>query len=166
MGTDPGSSRDVEMDWRNKNILIIDDEQHMRWLLAALFRHRGATVHLAADGRAGLQAFAELRPDLVILDVLLPGMNGHEVLRIMRQSSLVPVVMLSAISSNDEIVRHIDAGADDYVIKPFDSELLLSRCAAALPGRLSRIQKEATVGKHIVDEGPPAASNGGIVAAH
>lgn len=154
------------MDWRNKNILIIDDEQHMRWLLAALFRHQGATVYLAADGRAGLQAFAELRPDLVILDVLLPGMNGHEVLRILRQSSLVPVVMLSAISNHDEIARQMDAGADDYVIKPFDSELLLSRCAAALPGSLGRIQNEATLGKRVAEEGPPAARNGGFATAH
>ncbi|UCG24060.1 MAG: response regulator [Chloroflexota bacterium] len=120
------------MDWHGKNVVIIDDERPVRWLLALLFRHNGADVQLAKDGEAGLRVVHETSPDLVILDLLLPLMNGREVLQRLRQTSNVPVVVLTSIDKGEEIVRCLDAGADDYVAKPFEGDVLLARCWSAV----------------------------------
>lgn len=120
------------MDWKDKNVVIIDDERPVRWLLALLFRHHGADVQLASDGEAGLRVVRESSPDLVIVDLLLPLMNGREVLKTLRQSSNVPVVVLTSVDKGEEIVRCLDAGADDYVAKPFEGDVLLARCWSAV----------------------------------
>jgi DNA-binding response OmpR family regulator len=127
---DKGIGRD--MDWRGKRIVAIDGEGPTRWLLALLFRHRGATVYLAKEGRSGLALVHETNPDLVIIDILLPVMGGREILRTLRQSSDVPVIVLTSVNKNEEIVRCLDAGADDYIVKPFDTEVMLARCWSAV----------------------------------
>jgi DNA-binding response OmpR family regulator len=124
--------RDVTMDWHGKNVVIIDDERPVRWLLALLFRHHGADVQLAKDGETGLCVVRDSSPDLVILDLLLPLMNGREVLKTLRRTSNVPVVVLTSIDKGEEIVRCLDAGADDYVAKPFEGDVLLARCWSAV----------------------------------
>ena len=116
------------MDWRGKSIVVIDGEGPTRWLLALLFRHRGAKVHLAKEGQAGLALVHETDPDLVIVDILLPVMGGREILQTLRQTSDVPVIVLTSINKNEQIVRCLDAGADDYVVKPFETDVLLARC--------------------------------------
>jgi len=118
------------MDWHGKQVLIVDDEAPTRWLLAILFRERGAEVHLAADAESGLRMVGEHHPHLVLLDILMPGMNGWEVLQILRQTSDVPVVVLTSTSNGDSEARCLDAGADDHVAKPFDRDVLLARCWA------------------------------------
>lgn len=138
------------MDWRGKTVFVIDDEQHMRWLLAALLRHHGAMVHVASEGKTGLKEILEVKPDLVILDILLPGMSGREVLRILRRESLVPIVMLSSIHRSEEMARCFEAGADDYVTKPFDSDKLLERCWTAMQQRAHPVQKSPSVPDHTV----------------
>ena len=153
------------MDWCDKSVLVIDDEQHMRWLLATLLRHRGATVHLAGDARTGLLRLDELRPDLVILDILLPGMNGQEALRIMRRTSNVPVIVLTSINKSDHIAQCLDLGADGYVTKPFDREMLLTRCAAALRRNSTPIQNEARAANRIARESTMAGAHHARVAS-
>ena len=118
------------MDWNGKQVLIIDDEAPTRWLLALLFRDRGAEVHLAPDAQSGLQMVHDQHPHLVILDILMPGMNGWEVLQILRKTSDVPVVVLTSTSNGESEARCLDAGADDHVAKPFDGDVLLARCWA------------------------------------
>lgn len=120
------------MDWRDRRVVVIDDEAPARWLLALLFRECGAEVFLAGDGQSGLQLVQERHPDLVILDILLPGMNGWQVLQRLRQSSNVPVVVLTSFEDHDCEARCLEAGADDHVLKPFDREVLLARCRCAM----------------------------------
>ena len=120
------------MDWRNKRVVVIDDEAPTRWLLALLFRERGAEVHLAGDGQRGLRMVGELRPDLIILDILMPGMNGWETLRLLRETTDVPVVVLTSTGTNEDVARCLDAGADDHVVKPFNKDVLMARCWAAV----------------------------------
>lgn len=120
------------MDWHGRQVVVIDDEAPSRWLLALLFRERGADVYLAGDGQSGLQTVRERRPDLVLLDILLPGMDGWEVLRQLRKTSDVPVVVLTSTGNHESEARCLDAGADDHVVKPFDREVLLARCRSAV----------------------------------
>lgn len=119
------------MDWIRKRIVVIDDEAPARWLLALLFRKLGAEVYLAGDGPSGLQLARQCQPDLVILDIMLPGMDGWQVLRLLRQNSDVPVVVLTAIGNRETEARCLEAGADDHVRKPFDRDILLARCRSA-----------------------------------
>src|SRR5205807_4266369 len=92
----------------------------------------GFTVRTAGDGPAGLDAFREQPPDLVLLDVMLPGMDGVTVCRQIRAGSVVPIVMLSARSDPIDIVLGLEAGADDYVTKPFEPAVLAARLRAVL----------------------------------
>lgn len=120
------------MDWHNRRVVVIDDEAPSRWLLALLLREQGAKVYLASDGQSGLKLVDEHRPDLVILDILLPGMNGWEVLQRLRKSSDVPVVVLTSTSTPESEAKCLNAGADDHVAKPFQRDVLLARCRTAL----------------------------------
>jgi two-component system, OmpR family, KDP operon response regulator KdpE len=113
-------------------ILVIDDEVQIRRFLRAGFELEGFAVREAADAAAGLRA-ATLQPlDLVILDLALPDLDGAEVLERLRAWSAVPVIVLSVRSSEAEKVRLLEAGADDYVVKPFGMAELLARARAAL----------------------------------
>jgi two-component system KDP operon response regulator KdpE len=113
-------------------ILIIDDEAQIRRFLRAGFELEGFAVREAADAAAGLRA-ATLQPlDLVILDLALPDLDGADVLERLRAWSAVPVIVLSVRSSEAEKVRLLEAGADDYVVKPFGMAELLARARAAL----------------------------------
>jgi two-component system, OmpR family, KDP operon response regulator KdpE len=113
-------------------ILVVDDEVQIRRFLRAGFELEGFAVREAADAAAGLRA-ATLQPlDLVILDLALPDLDGAEVLERLRAWSAVPVIVLSVRSSEAEKVRLLEAGADDYVVKPFGMAELLARARAAL----------------------------------
>jgi two-component system, OmpR family, KDP operon response regulator KdpE len=113
-------------------ILVVDDEVQIRRFLRAGFELEGFAVREAADAAAGLRA-ATLQPlDLVILDLALPDLDGSQVLERLRAWSAVPVIVLSVRSSEAEKVRLLEAGADDYVVKPFGMAELLARARAAL----------------------------------
>lgn len=116
----------------NNKILVIDDDRALCDLLAAIFSREGAATYAAFSGQQGLREFFLKRPDLVLLDNLMPGMNGLQVLQRIRELSDVPVIMLSAIDSQEEIIRCLRAGADDYVTKPYEPQLLLARANAAV----------------------------------
>ena len=108
-------------------ILVIDDELQICRFLDITLRAQGYAVDLAHTGRDGLRALTQAPPDLVILDIGLPDIDGHAVLRELRQWSRVPVIMLSVRSGESEKVAALDAGANDYVTKPFGTQELMAR---------------------------------------
>ena len=113
-------------------ILIVDDEPNIIGTLSPLLRTRGYDVLSAMTGRAALDVVERDAPDLVILDLGLPDMAGAEVCRLIRQSSGTPILVLSARGAEGDKVQALDAGADDYVTKPFGAEELLARIRVAL----------------------------------
>ena len=115
-----------------RTILVVDDEPILRETLAEALAADGFRVVTAADGREALARFREERPDLVVLDLMLPELSGIEVCRIIRQESGVPVLMLTAKSSELDKVLGLELGADDYVTKPFSLRELTARIRALL----------------------------------
>jgi two-component system response regulator MprA len=113
-------------------VLVIEDEERIRQFLQRGLTFEGYRVETAADGAAGLTLARENAPDLVILDWMLPGMDGLEVCRRLRAAGPVPVLMLTAKDSVSDRVQGLDAGADDYLIKPFSFDELLARMRALL----------------------------------
>ena len=113
-------------------ILVVDDEENIRNLVKAYLHAEGYAVHSAADGVQGLAAFRRYQPDLVILDVMLPGMDGLEVLQQIRRESDVYVLMLTAKSEETDRVVGLTVGADDYLTKPFSPRELVARVKAIL----------------------------------
>jgi DNA-binding response OmpR family regulator len=120
------------MSLRGRRVLVVDDERDLRRLVRRLLERDGAEVAEAADGRESLHVLYTLRPDLVILDVLMPGLDGWETLARIRDSSDVPVLMLTACGQELDRVRGLREGADDHVEKPFGSLELLARVDALL----------------------------------
>jgi DNA-binding response OmpR family regulator len=113
-------------------VLVIDDDDDIRNLVRTLVERTGATVHDAPNGKEGLREFHSWRPDLVVLDVNMPEMDGWNVLERIRDMSEVPVLMLTARGEELERVRGLQSGADDYVVKPFGKQELVARIQALL----------------------------------
>ena len=113
-------------------VLLVDDEQRFARALGVSLRARGYDVDIAETGEAGLASAARAHPDVVVLDLGLPGMSGLDVLRELRSWTAVPVVVLSARHEEATKVEALDIGADDYVTKPFGMDELLARLRAAL----------------------------------
>ena len=113
-------------------ILVVDDERQILHALTTILRGAGYEVDVAATGAEALAAATIRPPDAIVLDLVLPDMNGTEVCRRVRQSSDVPIVILSAVGEERQKVEALDAGADDYVTKPFGMEELLARLRAVL----------------------------------
>lgn len=129
-------------------VLVIDDEPQIRKFLDISLRAQGYRVALAANGQEGLTALATQGADLVILDLGLPDKDGHEVLKELRQWSQVPVIMLTVRADEAEKVASLDAGANDYVTKPFGIQELMARVRAMLRARAT-----ATDAPAIYDDG-------------
>jgi two-component system KDP operon response regulator KdpE len=112
-------------------VLVVDDEKQIRRLLSISLEATGYRVFQAENGQAGLAAVAERPPDLVLLDLGLPDMGGLEVLKSLREWSMVPVIILSVRDNEDEKATALDSGADDYLTKPFSTGELLARMRVA-----------------------------------
>ncbi len=125
-------------------ILVIDDDADIRGLVADLLGRAGLSVEQAGDGRSGLRALHKTPPDLVVLDVSMPDLDGWQTLERIRDLSEVPVLMLTARGDELERVRGLQAGADDYVVKPFGRQELVARVQALLrrAGRDAAQQQE------------------------
>ncbi len=144
--------------------LIIDDDRELTGLLAEYFAGVGVSAVSAADGARGLAQALDGGFDLVILDVMLPGMDGFEVLRQLRKRSNVPVIMLTARGEREDRIAGLRTGADDYLPKPFDADELLARANAIL--RRVRAAELAvaevmTVGDVVIDMGRRVVMTGG-----
>jgi len=119
-------------------VLIVEDDQEIAGVLRRTLRQEGHEVRTAADGEEGLTAAAEFLPDLVILDLGLPKLDGVEVLRRLRRDDDVPVLILTARSELNDRVSGLDTGADDYLVKPFERQELLARLRALMRRRPPR----------------------------
>jgi two-component system response regulator MtrA len=113
-------------------ILLVEDDPSIREVTAIGLRGAGFDVETAVDGAAGLERWRQLQPDLVLLDVMLPRLDGLEVCREIRRESTVPIVMVTARGDTIDVVVGLEAGADDYVRKPFEMPELVARIRAAL----------------------------------
>ena len=116
----------------SRQILLIDDSESERAIVADRLERSGYDVVSAPDGRAGLRALYETRPDLILLDVVMPGIDGWKTLELIREVSEVPVIMLTALDAEIDRVRGLRGGADDYVGKPFGQAELAARIDAVL----------------------------------
>lgn len=115
-----------------ERILVIEDESKIADFLRRGLTYEGFTVEVALDGESGLKAARDNPPDLVILDVMLPGLDGYEVCRRLRAAGPVPILMLTAKDAVPDRVKGFESGADDYVVKPFAFEELIARVRALL----------------------------------
>lgn len=116
----------------NNTILVVDDDANILAIIELYLKKAGFKVETCESGDAALQAFEKTQPALVVLDVMLPGMDGWAVLAQLRQSSGVPVIMLTAKGDTLDRIQGLDLGADDYIVKPFDAKELLARIKAVL----------------------------------
>lgn len=113
-------------------ILVVDDEAQIRRSLRVNLERRGYSVETAEDGEQAIRFFANRRPDILILDLVMPGMNGVEVVRQVRAASAVPIIVLSVLGDEQHKVEALETGADDYMTKPFGTEELLARIRSLL----------------------------------
>lgn len=130
-------------------VLLIDDEAPFRQLLTILLEEEGFSVITAQDGEEGLRLAMEQRPDIILLDIMLPYTDGRTVCRQLREFSDVPIIMLTCLPDPSEKVQRLQDGADDYVTKPFHSEELIARIRALL--RRARRHTDPTL--HVYDDG-------------
>ncbi|ROQ36611.1 two-component system response regulator MtrA [Frondihabitans sp. PhB188] len=113
-------------------ILVVDDDPALAEMIGIVLRADGFEASFCADGSGALEAFAETTPDLVLLDLMLPGIDGIEVCRLLRAESGVPIIMLTAKGDTSDVVRGLESGADDYVVKPFNPKELVARIRTRL----------------------------------
>ena len=135
----------------NARVLVVDDDQALAEMLGIVLRKEGLEVAHCADGGRAVALFREFRPDLVLLDVMLPTLSGVEVCRHLRAESGVPIVMLTARTDTKDVVLGLEAGADDYVVKPFKPQELLARIRARLRRSDRREPSQLVVGDLLVD---------------
>ena len=115
-----------------KSVLIVEDDQNIADLLRLYLEKEGYVAAIAPDGGVGVELFRKLQPDLVLLDVMLPVLDGWGVLRTIRQDSKTPVIMLTAKGETNDKVSGLKMGADDYITKPFEMKEVLARIEAVL----------------------------------
>jgi len=119
-------------EFERRRILVVDDEERMVRFIRLNLEHDGFQVSEAFNGKQAIQKMRDLTPDLILLDVMMPDLDGFEVLETIREISSVPIIMLTAKGEEDDRVRGLELGADDYVTKPFSPRELVSRVKAVL----------------------------------
>lgn len=134
-------------------VLIVEDEPSFVEALTIAFDREGYEVQVATDGREGLERFRSTRPDVILLDLMLPGLPGLDVLRAVRRESPVPVVVVSAKDHESDVVTALELGADDYVTKPYSVRELVARVRAATRRSSSSAPDSMTVGMATLDRG-------------
>jgi two-component system, OmpR family, response regulator len=133
-------------------LLVVEDEPNIRELLATSLRFAGFEVHVAADGATALKQAAEHDPDLVVLDVMLPDMDGFTVTRKLRGSGrLLPIVFVTARDSLEDKIKGLTVGGDDYVTKPFSLEEVIARIRAVLRRTRGELDDKATLRFHDIE---------------
>lgn len=147
-------------------ILIVEDEKAIADVERAYIRREGYEADIAADGITALSMFAGEEYAMVLLDLMLPGMRGEDVCKEIRKVSDVPIIMITAKSGEDDVIAGLDAGADDYVIKPFSPRVLMARIRANLRGSFpeehSAVGTIAVGGSLLIDAEKFSVSRGGV----
>jgi two-component system OmpR family response regulator len=161
MALDPGSAFAGDP----PRVLVIDDEDAAREALARGLREAGCVVVEAADGPRGLDAALADRPDIIVLDLMLPGLSGERLLERLRTVSAVPVIVVSAKREEDDRVTALDLGADDYLVKPFSVRELLARIRAVLRRSDTETAASVTIGAVTIDFAACSASLAGTRVA-
>jgi len=141
-------------------VLVVDDDTALAEMIGIVLRGEGITPSFCADGAGALAAFREAKPDLVLLDLMLPGVDGIEVCRRIRAESDVPIVMLTARSDTSDVVAGLESGADDYVPKPFKPKELVARVRARLRRREDEVPETLRAGDLVIDVAGHAVSRG------
>ncbi len=134
------------------HVLIVEDEESLADPLAFLLRKEGFEASVINDGAQALSAFDRVSPDIVLLDLMLPGMSGTEICKTLRARSSVPVIMVTARDSEIDKVVGLELGADDYVTKPYSARELIARIRAVLRRGGDAGEEELTIG--VIEEGP------------
>jgi len=132
-------------------VMVVDDDQDLAEMLGIVLTGAGIDVDLVSRGDEVLDVFRNNPPDLVLLDVMLPGLDGIEVCRLLRAESMVPIVMLSAKGDTHDVVRGLEAGADDYMVKPFKPSELVARIRTRLRRASGEISSTLTIGDLAID---------------
>ena len=135
-----------------RTVLVIEDDTRIANWVKVYFQRAGFSAEVAHDGESGLALARDLTVDLVILDLMLPRLDGVELCRILRRESDVPIIMLTAREAPAERVMGLESGADDYVVKPFDPEELIARAEAVLRRVKDRVQQVLTRGNITLNE--------------
>ncbi len=132
-------------------VLVVDDDPALAEMLTIVLRGEGFDTAVVSDGSRALPALREMKPDLVLLDLMLPGMNGIDVCKAIRAESGVPIVMLTAKSDTVDIVLGLESGADDYVVKPFKPKELVARVRARMRRTESEPAETLIIGDLTID---------------
>ena len=132
-------------------VLVVDDDIALAEMLGIVLRGEGFEPTFVYDGDKAMEVFREFRPDLVLLDLMLPGMDGIDVCRQIRAESGVPIVMLTAKSDTVDVVLGLESGADDYIVKPFQSKVLIARVRARLRRPDDPAPETLTIGDVTID---------------
>jgi two-component system response regulator MtrA len=135
----------------SQRILVIEDDQSIAEIVGILLRAEGFEVSYCADGNQALNAFQVVNPDLVLLDLMLPGRDGVEICRAIREFSGIPIVMLTARNDTSDVVTGLEVGADDYIVKPIKNEELIARIRARLRNIEAPTVNEISVGDLVID---------------
>lgn len=144
-------------------MLVVDDDTALAEMLGIVLRGEGFEPVFCADGSGALEAFRSARPDLVLLDLMLPGRDGIEVCRQIRSESGVPIVMLTAKSDTVDIVLGLESGADDYVVKPFKQKELVARVRARLRRSDEPTPEQLDIGDLAIDVAGHSVRRDGVV---
>jgi DNA-binding response OmpR family regulator len=138
-----GAARPSGDDLRDRRVLVVEDDPTVREVACDYLRSAGLIVDQAADGFSALRAAERSRPDLIVLDRMLPGIDGAEVCRRIRDIASTPIIMLTALGSTEERIEGLEAGADDYLVKPFSPRELVLRVQSILRRSITDITPEA-----------------------
>ena len=133
-------------------VLIIEDDTRIANWVKVYFERAGFSAEVTHDGESGLALARDLDPDLIILDLMLPRLDGVELCRILRRESDVPIIMLTAREATPERIIGLDSGADDYIVKPFDPDEVIARAEAVLRRVKGRVQQVMTAGNITLNE--------------
>jgi len=132
-------------------ILVVDDDVALAEMISIVLRGEGYTPHQVFDGQEALTQIPEVKPDLILLDVMLPGLDGIEVCTRIRESSGVPIIMLTAKGDTTDVVKGLESGADDYVVKPFNPKELVARIRTRLRPSSEGANSVISVGDVTID---------------
>ncbi|HHW50394.1 MAG TPA: response regulator transcription factor [Pseudoclavibacter sp.] len=152
----------------SSTILVVDDDSALAEMVGLVLTTEGFDVTYSSDGISAVTDFEATHPDLVLLDLMLPGRDGIEVCRMMRETSVTPIIMLTAKSDTGDVVRGLESGADDYIVKPFKPQELVARVRARLRPSIGEHPSDGgivTIGDIAIDTRAHVATRDGVQLA-